>query len=150
MLIECTLKRDQAIEVPMGSETYVFQPDAKGRRVAEVYADSHIRCFLAIPHLYREVKDGADAEQSQAPDPNGIIRIKGIGSRLAEILGALDPPVTTLEQIAAWEPDDVARVEAHLKFPDRITREHWVQQAKDLIAPPAAPPAAETSAEPAA
>lgn len=56
MLIECLVQRDSPIVVPIGNEKYTFEPDAKGRRVAEVWLESHIECFLAVKHLYREAK----------------------------------------------------------------------------------------------
>ena len=57
MLIECTVKRDEPIIVPIGNEKYTFELDAKGRRVAEVWLEDHIEMFLAVAHLYRPVKD---------------------------------------------------------------------------------------------
>lgn len=55
MLIECLVKREAAVEVPISSDVYVFDFDEYGRRVAEVYKESHIECFLALPQMYREV-----------------------------------------------------------------------------------------------
>lgn len=68
MLIECTLKRKEPIIVPIGNDTYEFKPDSQGRRIAEVWDERHIECFLSVPHLYREVKDGPDGSAAKVKD----------------------------------------------------------------------------------
>lgn len=56
MLIEVTVKPDHPpVETSIGNEKYVFLPDAKGRRVAEVWIVKHIECFLERTDMYREV-----------------------------------------------------------------------------------------------
>lgn len=68
MLIECTLKREEPIVIPIGNEKYTFEDDGSGRRVAEVWIESHVESFLAVPHLYREVDDDpAEATSPHAP-----------------------------------------------------------------------------------
>ncbi|MPZ36675.1 MAG: hypothetical protein GEU95_01210 [Rhizobiales bacterium] len=67
MLIECTLKRKEPIVVPIGNEKYEFLPDANGRRVAEVWIDSHVESFLAVPHLYRKLEDEGAAPPAPKP-----------------------------------------------------------------------------------
>jgi hypothetical protein len=67
MIIECVLRREAPIIVPMGNEIYHFEPDANGRRVAEVYIESHVECFLAVSHLYREAKPLPEEEDEPAP-----------------------------------------------------------------------------------
>jgi hypothetical protein len=66
MLIECTLKRKEPIVVPIGNEKYHFEKDAKGRRVAEVWIESHVESFLAVPHLYRRLDDDGPAPKVSA------------------------------------------------------------------------------------
>lgn len=66
MLIECVLKRAEPVIIPIGNETYEFKDDGKGRRVAEVWIESHVECFLAVPHLYRKVED--EPEQGERED----------------------------------------------------------------------------------
>lgn len=55
-LIECTLKRAEPIVVPIANERYEFLDDGSGRLVAEVWIESHVESFLAVPHLYRQVE----------------------------------------------------------------------------------------------
>lgn len=58
--------------------------------------------------------------------------INGIGPKLALLLDDLG--VRRFDQIAAWDADDVAEVDAHLgSFRGRATRDQWIEQAK-LIA----------------
>ena len=72
MLIEChhpqISKRLEPIEVPIGNEKYLFKDDGTGRRVAEVWIESHVESFLAVPHLYREVKDEDEDEDEEEPE----------------------------------------------------------------------------------
>lgn len=62
-----------------------------------------------------------------------IARIKGIGPKLVALLAELG--ITTYAQIAAWSDADVERIDAQLgRFKGRITRDHWIEQAKLLSA----------------
>lgn len=72
------------------------------------------------------VQDDAGAESDD------LRQIKGIGPKIADSLDRLG--VQRLEQIAAWTPADVARVNEQLRFKGRIEREEWISQAKSLIA----------------
>lgn len=61
-----------------------------------------------------------------------LTRIRGVGPVLQRRLHELG--VHSLEEIAAWTPEDVERVQSHLAgFPDRIRRDRWVDQARDLL-----------------
>ena len=65
--------------------------------------------------------------------PDDLTRIKGLGPKLAALLGEFG--ITTFAQIAAWEPDEIERIDAKLgRFSGRITRDQWVAQAKLLAA----------------
>lgn len=72
----------------------------------------------------------ATSTESDAVDD--LQRIKGIGPKIAGILQELG--VHRFEQIAAWTPQDVARVNDNLRFSGRIEREQWVSQAQALVA----------------
>lgn len=72
----------------------------------------------------------ASVSESAADD---LTRIKGLGPKLAALLGQLG--VTSFAQIAAWDTADIARIDAQLgRFSGRITRDQWVAQAKLLAA----------------
>lgn len=79
-----------------------------------------------------------EREPAPAPAPapaagDDLTRIKGLGPKLAVLLGELG--FTTYAQIAAWDAADVARVDDQLgRFKGRITRDQWVEQAKLLAA----------------
>lgn len=65
--------------------------------------------------------------------PDDLTRIKGLGPKLAALLGEFG--ITTYAQIAAWEADEIERIDAKLgRFSGRITRDQWVEQAKLLSA----------------
>lgn len=72
------------------------------------------------------------------PEPAGPLEaadelrgIKGIGQAIAERLRGSG--VTTIEQIAAWTPEEAQGIAARIKVtPERIVREDWVGQARAL------------------
>ena len=68
-----------------------------------------------------------------AATPDDLTRIKGLGPKLAALLGELG--ITTYAQIAAWDAAEIERIDAKLgRFSGRITRDQWVEQAKLLAA----------------
>ncbi|KWV90749.1 helix-hairpin-helix domain-containing protein [Erythrobacter sp. YT30] len=77
-------------------------------------------------------------EPAPAPAPaptnsaaDDLTTIKGVGPKLAGILK--DQGITSFAQIAAWTDSDIERVDSMLgRFQGRITRDHWVEQAKLL------------------
>ncbi|NNM34310.1 MAG: hypothetical protein HKO53_14635 [Gemmatimonadetes bacterium] len=79
--------------------------------------------------------DGTDPRPAVTPSPttrDDLTRIRGVGPVLQRKLREMG--VVSLEEIASWTPDDVARVQARLSgFPDRIRRDRWVDQARDLL-----------------
>jgi hypothetical protein len=62
MLIECLVQRSEPVEVPIGNEKYRFEEDGHGRKVAEVWLEDHVECFLAVTHLYRKADEIAEPE----------------------------------------------------------------------------------------
>lgn len=78
MLIECTLKRDEPVIVPIGNEKYTFEKDEKGRSVAEVWIEDHIQAFLAVSHLYREVKDATPYDGMKRPALMNTLKVRNI------------------------------------------------------------------------
>ena len=69
-----------------------------------------------------------------------ISLIGGVGPKMEAGLKELG--YTTFAAIAAWTPDDVVKVEAHVKQKGRVAREEWIEQAKELAA--GKPPRAKT------
>jgi predicted flap endonuclease-1-like 5' DNA nuclease len=59
------------------------------------------------------------------------LKIKGIGPKLNGVLVGLG--ITRFDQIAAWSPADVDKVDDHMPdFQGRIARDEWIPQAKLL------------------
>lgn len=77
-----------------------------------------------------------EASQESRPAPvspnDDLKKIKGIGPRLEQKLIAMG--VTRFGQIAAWTDEEIAAVNASLRFSGRIERDRWVEQARVLAA----------------
>jgi large subunit ribosomal protein L21 len=76
--------------------------------------------------------EAAPAAASAAGFNDDLKLIGGVGPALEKKLVAAG--VTSLSQIAAWGPEDVARFDAELNFRGRIERDEWIAQAQDLVA----------------
>jgi len=64
-------------------------------------------------------------------DADDLLRIKGLGPKLMAML--VDMGISRFDQIAAWNDEDVQRIDAQLgRFSGRITRDDWRTQAKFL------------------
>lgn len=93
----------------------------------------------AVPAGATQPAAAAPPPPSPAPAPaaasgaDDLTRIKGLGPKIAALLG--EHGVTTFAQIAAWDDAEIARIDALLgRFAGRITRDHWVDQARLLAA----------------
>ena len=67
------------------------------------------------------------ARDGQADD---LKKLSGVGPKLEKLLH--ENGVFHFDQIAAWDADEVAYMDAQLSFKGRIEREHWIEQAKTL------------------
>lgn len=63
-------------------------------------------------------------------DADDLTRIRGIDGQVEAALSLMG--VTRYAQIAAWRPDDVARLSKSLQFRGRIEQENWIEQAQIL------------------
>ncbi|MFQ6549074.1 NADH-quinone oxidoreductase subunit E [Aestuariibius sp. 2305UL40-4] len=81
-----------------------------------------------------ETRAAAEREPERLDTPPGeaddLTRINGIGPKLADLLNEMG--FYHYRQIAAWGDEEIAWVDARLKFKGRITRDDWVEQAKAL------------------
>lgn len=103
---------------------------------------------LAAPPQGRPAGRGIDAAMSRAVEPprpldspvlagprggrpDDLTRIRGIGPALARLLN--EEGVWHFDQIAGWKARDIARINDRIPgFRGRITRDHWVRQARAL------------------
>jgi len=82
-----------------------------------------------LPFAVAPVATEALAER-KATASDDLLKIKGIGPKIAALLNALG--ITAYAQIAAWTPADIALIEDKIEFRGRVTREKWIEQARDL------------------
>lgn len=104
--------------------------DASGpvsEKPAKKSASTGVDQETAAEGVRQRFAEGADA------DPDDLKLIKGVGPVLEGMLNELN--IRTFSQIAAFDDDDIAMVTAALtKFKERVTRDNWVDQAKELLA----------------
>lgn len=84
------------------------------------------------PSGAKVAKPVAAAAPAGAVDASNLSLIAGIGPTIEKKLRAAG--ITAWSEIAAWGEADVAKWDEELKLRGRITREEWVEQAKELLA----------------
>jgi len=86
--------------------------------------------------VQEEAADAGSAEIAPgipAKPADDLTRIKGLGPKLAALLGQLG--VTSYAQIASWTDEDLVRIDSQLgSFAGRPARDQWVAQARLLAA----------------
>ena len=82
------------------------------------------------PALDAQGQHRTSTAQSPAGNSDDLQRIRGIDAEVQAGLSILG--VRQFAQIAAWRPDDVARVSKVLGFKGRIEQENWIEQAHIL------------------
>lgn len=60
-----------------------------------------------------------------------LSRIRGIGPVLEKQLNDLG--IYTFQQIADFNERQIDRIDAHIRFPGRVLRERWIEQARQFI-----------------
>ncbi len=70
--------------------------------------------------------------KTQPQHIDDLTALKGIAQVLEQRLHEFG--IYTYAQIAAWDDDQIKEFSARLAFKDRIQREHWVEQARQLAA----------------
>jgi small subunit ribosomal protein S2 len=64
--------------------------------------------------------------------PDDLAKLQGVGPQIVKKLN--EAGVFHYWQVAAMTPEDVAKLDAELKFNGRIERDGWVSQARSLLA----------------
>ncbi|MEM6382688.1 MAG: 50S ribosomal protein L21 [Pseudomonadota bacterium] len=83
----------------------------------------------AKPVPAAELPEGA-LFAAPAGAPDDLKKISGVGPVLEKKLNALG--ITTFAQVAAFTPEDIAKVDDALSFKGRIERDNWLDQAAEL------------------
>jgi len=63
-------------------------------------------------------------------EPDDLTLISGIGAATAQKLQAAG--IVSYRQLATLGGEEIERLEATIKWPGRIHREHWIEQAREL------------------
>lgn len=80
----------------------------------------------------KEAAPKKEAAPVPSAEPDDLTKLKGVGPAIAKKL--VDAGITNFAQIAAFTPEDVDAFEEKLSFKGRITRDGWIEQAKELAA----------------
>ena len=64
--------------------------------------------------------------------PDDLEIIKGIGPFINRELVAMG--IVTFAQLVALTPTQIDYLEDKIGFPGRVAREHWIEQARELMA----------------
>ena len=83
------------------------------------------------PAAAGDAEESAPLFEAPAGDPDDLKKIVGVGPVLEGKLQALG--ITRFDQIAAFKPEDVARIDERLNFKGRIDRDDWIGQAAALV-----------------
>jgi NADH-quinone oxidoreductase subunit E len=131
-----TIKRIDGTEVPLianwgkqsGGDTAVAERPAAAAAPAEPAPKPEAAPAADVaqtePELLSGPRDGGKADD--------LKRISGVGPKLEGVLNDLG--FYHFDQIAAWTPEQVAWVDARLKFKGRIERDDWISQARAYAA----------------
>lgn len=76
-----------------------------------------------------DLPEGALFAAPEGP-ADDLKKISGVGPVLEKKLNALG--ITTFAQVAAFTPDDIAKVDDALSFKGRIERDNWLEQAAEF------------------
>lgn len=148
-LIGCTVgygahamvRRPVAARAAAPKQAPIRRPSAAARLAASIDDDAVTPAVVpksvvaatpvAKPVLAAKPVDVAKPAPAAKPLMTDLRAIKGIGPKIAASLEAAG--IESIEQIALWTDDDIARFDARLAFPGRIRRERWVEQAIELV-----------------
>ncbi|UWR23689.1 hypothetical protein [Sulfitobacter sp. S190] len=119
-----------------GASAVEAQPDAPAaapKPAAKKAAPKKAASADAAP----AIEDGPQSEPdlyTSAPSGGGddLKLISGVGPKLEQTLNDLG--IYKFEQVAKWGPEEIAWVDARIRFKGRITRDDWMSQASTLAA----------------
>ena len=123
---------DEAIDAETGSETAMAPADdgapagpPAGVEIAPspVHTENAQAEAMREPPLLSEPRDGKR---------DNLKKIKGIGPKLEEELNGVG--VYHFDQVAGWDDQSAAWIDAKLDLRGRIARDGWVAQAQALVA----------------
>jgi large subunit ribosomal protein L21 len=101
-----------------------------GKKPSGVKAAKPVAVAAAAAGVVAAAAKGA--AKGGAADQSNLSLIAGIGPTIEKKLRAAG--ISNWSEIAAWGEADIAKWDEELKLRGRITREEWVEQAKELLA----------------
>ncbi|MEO0922747.1 MAG: 30S ribosomal protein S2 [Pseudomonadota bacterium] len=123
--------------VDLGAQEEVLEPVLADEVIeeTEVATSEVINADAAIADAATEEPASADAApaalfSTPEGEPDDLKKISGVGPVLEQKLHALG--ITRFSQVAAFTPEDIAKVDDALSFKGRIERDNWLGQAAEL------------------
>ncbi len=134
-------------EILTGGAKVTTQPDERAKARFAAAQQANAPAAVSEPAAKKAAAPKAEApvaesKPAKAPKAKPAVEaanfvddvklIGGVGPALEKKLVAAG--VTSLNDIAAWTADDVAKYDAELELHGRAERDEWVEQAKNLVA----------------
>jgi large subunit ribosomal protein L21 len=101
-------------------------------RKPETTAEAPARASVPEVEAPAEAPVASEATAAAEGKADDLKKLSGVGPVLEKKLHGLG--VTSFAEIAAWTPEDVAKMDEAINMKGRIERDDWVAQAKTLIA----------------
>lgn len=98
--------------------------------VEEAPAEEAPAAAEEAPAAEEAAEDTSPLFDTPEGEPDDLKKISGVGPVLEGKLHALG--ITKFAQVAAFTPEDIAKVDERLSFKGRIERDNWLEQASEL------------------
>jgi len=133
----CASTPETSSEVPAKAattapQTAVLETEGEAAKEATAAAETGTATIETTPQVAVSSEGNPDWVLD-APRPEGkddLKRISGVGPKLEETLNSLG--IFHFDQIAGFQPEDIAWVDARVRFKGRIARDDWMGQAAIL------------------
>lgn len=133
-----TANSSVALATLLGDTIERITGDHVVRSLVDVRGGAPVALAAVAEPVVAPVVAGAPPARLEVPrveGPDDLKLIRGVGPKLEALLHHLG--YFHFDQIAAWTPEEVAWVDENLEgFKGRVSREEWVEQARELAKAP--------------
>ena len=128
-----TLKGQQELATRKGSYKYAApKPEVVEPEAAPIIADTTRTVSQEIAPSHHTEAKPVTLDAPRANGADDLKLISGVGPKMEQTLNELG--IYHFDQIAQWGPQEIAWVDARLRFKGRIQRDNWMAQSATLAA----------------